>query len=158
MTRERKQEFILRISQSNRSELVVIIYEIILTYLEEAKDAFEKKEMTEYRDSIRKAQPFVSELMEVLDFKYEISIELLQLYLYVNKALIRSIIRREKRDLESAIVVLETLKAGFIGVSEQDTSGPLMKNTQQVYAGLTYGRERLTESVNDKDMSRGYLV
>lgn len=158
MTRERKQEFILRISQSNRSELVVIIYEIILTYLDEAKVAFENKEMTEYRDIIRKAQPFVSELMEVLDFKYEISIELLQLYLYVNKALIRSIIRREKKDLESAIVVLETLKTGFIGVSEQDTSGPLMKNTQQVYAGLTYGREKLTESVNNKDMSRGYLV
>lgn len=158
MTREKKQDFILRISQSNRSQLVVIIYEIILTYLEEAKVAYEKKDMEEFRESIRKAQPFVSELMEALDFKYAISIELLQLYLYVNKALVRSILRREKRNLESAIVVLETLKVGFIGVSEQDDSAPLIQNAQQIYAGLTYSKGRLTETLKDENLSRGFLV
>lgn len=158
MTREKKQDFILRISQSNRSQLVVIIYEIILTYLEEAKVAYEKKDMEEFRESIRKAQPFVSELMEALDFKYAISIELLQLYLYVNKALVRSILRREKRNLESAIVVLETLKVGFIGVSEQDDSAPLIQNAQQIYAGLTYSKGSLTETLKDENLSRGFLV
>lgn len=158
MTREKKQDFILRISQSNRSQLVVIIYEIILTYLEEAKMAYEKKDMTEFRESIRKAQPFVSELMEALDFKYAISIELLQLYLYVNKALVRSILKREKRNLESAIVVLETLKVGFIGVSEQDDSAPLIQNAQQIYAGLTYNKGNLTETLKDENLSRGFLV
>ena len=35
MTRELKQEFTLKISQANKTELAVILYEMLLAYLEE---------------------------------------------------------------------------------------------------------------------------
>ena len=34
MTKEMKQNYTLRISQANKSELVVIVYEMLLTYIE----------------------------------------------------------------------------------------------------------------------------
>ena len=37
MTKEMKQNYTLRISQANKSELVVIVYEMLLTYIEDAK-------------------------------------------------------------------------------------------------------------------------
>ena len=42
MDAEKKQEFTRRISQSNRSELVVIQYEILDTYLADAQTAHEE--------------------------------------------------------------------------------------------------------------------
>ena len=33
MTKEMKQNYTLRISQANKSELVVIVYEMLLTYI-----------------------------------------------------------------------------------------------------------------------------
>ena len=38
MTKEMKQEFTLRISQANKSGMVVILYEMLLAYLEAAGD------------------------------------------------------------------------------------------------------------------------
>ena len=37
MKQEQKQDFTRRISQSNRSELIVVIYDIIFAYMEDAK-------------------------------------------------------------------------------------------------------------------------
>ena len=38
-----------------------------------------------------------------------------------------------------------------------DKSAPLMDNAQKVYAGMTYGRGRLTESFINDD-NRGFLA
>ena len=39
-----------------------------------------------------------------------------------------------------------------------DTSDPVMQKSQQVYAGLTYGREDLTVSSQDDSSSRGFYA
>ena len=55
--------------------------------------------------------------------------------------------------------IFEKLLIGYKKVSEEDTSGPVMKNTQQVYAGLTYGRGTLNEMyVNGNEARRGFMV
>ena len=43
-------------------------------------------------------------------------------------------------------------------VAKQDTSEPLMHNTQQVYAGMTYGKEQLNENFQESDTSRGFFA
>ena len=43
-------------------------------------------------------------------------------------------------------------------IQDQDTSGPVMNNSQTVYAGLTYGRNQLTENMADQGTNRGMLV
>ena len=43
MTKECKQQFTLRITQANPTQLVVILYEMCLEYLKEAEETLEKK-------------------------------------------------------------------------------------------------------------------
>jgi len=150
MIKEKKQEFTLRISQANRSQLVVIIYEIIHAYLDEAVECNGNGDWNGFRESVRKAQSFINELMEALDFKYPISVELMRLYLYMNRTLIRAVTKKDPDELKGAFIVLEKLKTGFQGITAQDSSAPVMKNTQQVYAGLTYGRGSLNETCQYK--------
>jgi len=42
MTKELKQEYTLRISRANKSELVVILYEMLIDYIDEAKENLDK--------------------------------------------------------------------------------------------------------------------
>ena len=41
MTDEKKKEFTRRISEANPTEMVVILYDIALTYVEEGQEAFD---------------------------------------------------------------------------------------------------------------------
>ena len=55
--------------------------------------------------------------------------------------------------------MIKGLKESFEEVAKQDGSGPVMENTQQVYAGLTYGRDSLSEVTMYGNMAnRGFRV
>ena len=48
MTKEMKQQFTLKITRANKSQLVVILYEMLLTYLDEAQSAHEKNDRSNF--------------------------------------------------------------------------------------------------------------
>ena len=63
------------------------------------------------------------------------------------------------RSGETVREVMGKLKEAFQEVAKQDYSAPVMKNTQQVYAGLTYGKGSLNEVLlTGNDSNRGYRV
>ena len=62
-----------------------------------------------------------------------------------------------KGAIDEAEKILKRLYTSFCEVAKSDTSGPLMRNTQQVYAGMTYGRTTLNESYME-DSHRGFFV
>lgn len=158
MTKELKQEFTLKITQANKSQLVVILYEMLLTYIEEAGNAYKKEDRNGFRDGIRKARGCLNELMASLHFEYEPALNLLQLYLYINRELARADIRNSEDELKHVKKIVEKLHNAYEKISEQDTSGPIMSNAQTVYAGLTYGKNTLTESLSDQGSNRGFRV
>ncbi|NLP34306.1 MAG: flagellar protein FliS [Clostridiales bacterium] len=159
MQKEDVQAYTVRITQASKSELVVILYEMILTEIKEARDAYDKQDLALYDKELKQAQKFLVELMATLDYRYEISRDLLSLYLYVNKRIITATIQKKPDSLNSAESVLNKLLIGFKGVSKEDTSGPVMSNTQQLYAGLTYGKGTLNETyIDPNDRSRGFIV
>lgn len=159
MKKEAVHAFTARITQATRSELTVILYEMILTELTEAEEAFEQGDLSSFDRELKRAQKYVSELMATLDYKYTISYDLLSLYLYVSKRIITAIMKQNAEPISSARSVLQKLLVGFEGVSEQDKSGPMMRNTQKVYAGLTYGKGTLNETYLDPSTkSRGFIV
>lgn len=158
MTDERKQEFTLRITQANATGLTVILYEMLLTYIDEAKAACEAKEQNALQSSIRAARGCLEELMNSLNLSYEIAGNLMSLYLYVNRELLQSQIKKDVQRLVQAEGVIRPLYEAYLEVSAQDASAPLMQNTQTVVAGMTYGRDCLTESMEDQGASRGYFV
>ena len=49
--------------------------------------------------------------------------------------------------------VMGKLKDAFIEVAKEDDSAPVMENTQQLYAGLTYGKGALNEVLLSDDIA-----
>jgi len=94
-----------------------------------------------------------------LDYKYNLSYDLLTLYIFVNKAIITAIYKKTPEKLDGAEIVLEKLYNGFKEISKEDTSGPVMQNTQQLYAGLTYGKGVLNETfIDPQQQNRGFMA
>ena len=152
-----KQEFTRRLSQCNHGEMIVIMYDIVFAYIEEAKQAHENDQYEEYKQAIRKALATVDTLINALDFKYEISRELHKLYMFAKTSLSKSIYQNRLDGILDAEKVLKRLYTSFCEAAKSDTSKPIMRNTQQVYAGMTYGKNTLNESCYG-NYNRGFLV
>ena len=157
MTQEQIQAYTYRVSQASPCELVVIMYDIILDDVKNANSAKAAGNAKQYQADLSHAVKFVNELMDALDFSQPVSFRLMSLYIYVNKMLARARVSGNCDSLSDVEMVIEKLRAGFDGIKNQDTSGPVMQNVQQVYAGLTYGKGTLNETYfNAQDYNRGF--
>lgn len=157
MEKEQILDFTRRISQSNRSGLTVINYEIIFAYLDDAKKAYREEKWKEFKVALRKAQNSIGELMQTLDFSYDISRNLYRIYVFCKDSLAAAMYKRSLTEIENAEKMLRKLYQSFCKVAETDSSAPMMKNTQQVYAGYTYGKGDLVENCQELDKSRGFF-
>ena len=157
MENRMKQEFTRRLSQCNNGEMIVIMYDIVFAYMDEAKDAYGRSSYEEYKLAVKRSQGAIDTLIGALDLKYEIAKDLHKLYIYAKNCLARAIYQNRLDGLEEAEKILKRLYTSFCEVAKSDTSGPLMRNTQQVYAGMTYGRTTLNENCME-DNHRGFFV
>ena len=157
MDKKQKQEYTARVAQANRGELVVIIYELFLIAMEEAGEAFRKGESDRGIRCVKRAQGFLQELIGSLDRRYEVAEELMRLYRYIYEQLIFSVLRRRLVNGDTVCEVMGRLKEAFEEVAKEDASDSVMENSQQLYAGLTYGRNSLNEVLlTGNDYNRGY--
>ncbi len=157
MTSQEIRDYSLKISQSSRTELIVIMYEMAIKYIDDGVAALKSENVSEYRKYLKRAKSVINELVSILDMKYEISFELRNIYVFMIKTLVRADIRKETDELVRIREMLLELRKAFIEVGKSDNSGAMMQNTQQVYAGLTYSRTSLNESMYS-DVNRGYKV
>ncbi|MDO5402793.1 MAG: flagellar protein FliS [Eubacteriales bacterium] len=164
MTREAIQTFSYRISQASKSQLVVILYDMALEYLKEAREytdsVADNKEESHgaYADSLRQCGRAVDLLIKGLDFQYDISGHLFQIYLYIKKQLVKCITVKDSDKIMHLEGLLKKLRASFYEVSKTDASEPLMKNTQQIYSGLTYSNRGSSNEVAAAELNRGFKV
>ena len=151
------QAFTARITQASKTELVVIMYEIILADLDSARSYHDKEDYEMYGRELKHGQRILNELMVTLDYRYELSGQLMSLYIFINKTLITAMLQKKAELLAQAQAVLTIIMEGFKGIRKEDLSGPVMQNTQQLYAGLTYGKGMLNEVyLNPNEQSRGF--
>lgn len=158
MTKESKQEFTLRITQANATQLVVILYEMTLCYLQDAKEAHKAGDRAEFREAIRKTRGCLNELMHSLHPEYELAGNLLQLYLFCIRRLAHGEVRNEAEPLAEIEGVIRKLHDAYEQIASQNEAGPVMTNSQTVYAGLTYGKNSLSQDLADQGTNRGLLV
>ena len=158
MTKELKQEYTLRITQANKTQLITILYEMTLLYIDEAKEALLSGKRDDFKNAVRRIQGCMCELMDSLNLEYEIAQNLLQLYLYINREVASAALHNNPENLDHARPILESLAAAYRQIESQDATGPVMGNTQTVYAGLTYGRDNLMESMADPAANRGFFA
>jgi flagellar protein FliS len=102
MQKEAIHAFTARITQASKTELTVITYEMALTEIKEAKDAYEIGNISIFNRELGRAKDFIGELMAALDYQYTLSYDLLSLYLYVNKRIITAMFKKDPAFLDSA--------------------------------------------------------
>ena len=158
MKKEQIMDFTRRISQSNRGGLVIVIYDIFFAYMEDTKEAHDNGEWENYKTALRNASKTISELISSLDFSYELAGELYRIYVFCRETLAKAMYKRDLKEVELAENLMKKLYTAFAEVMKEGTSAPLMRNTQQIYAGYTYGKNDLVETYQDFDTSRGFLV
>ena len=155
MTKECKQQFTLRITQANSTQLVVILYEMLVCYLEEGKMSGDRETL---REAVRKARGCVNELMQSLHLEYEPAPALMQLYLFCIRRLAVCEAREDRQVLDEVKKVVQPLHDAYAQIEKLNESGPVMNNSQTIYAGLTYGKSTLTENMADQGTNRGMLA
>ena len=158
MDKELKQEFVRRIAESNRSELIVVLYDMADCYMELADTARKEKKWEEFKRQVELAENVVARLIEDLNFEYEIAGELYRLYRYCQVELAKEKAIRTGDGLEHARMVMRNLYPGICGMAKADDSEPMMQNTQKIVSGMTYNKTNLTDTFQDPEQSRGFLV
>lgn len=155
MTREEKQHFTFRITQANATEMVVILYDMLLHYLEEAETAVAGKDVQALHQTVRCARGCLNELIQSLHMEYEPAPAMMRLYLFCLRRLARGDVQSQAEPFQEVRRVIEPLRDAYRQIAGNNNAGPLMGNSQAVYAGLTYGKNSLTENMADQGPNRG---
>ncbi len=153
-----KKDFTRRLSQCNQGEMIVIMYDIFFAYTNDIELALENGDRQALKASVRGAQRTLDELIGALNFSYEIAKNLHALYVFCKNELAKVLYQMRADGVNEAKKIMGRLHGAFIEAAGQDRSSPLMRNTQQVYAGITYGRAVLNESYIELDNQRGFFV
>ena len=172
MNREQVQAFTKRISNGNRSEIIVVLFDIFQVYETDARTALleiqqareeknhdKKMSATKaYREGIRHASMVLRHLEDDLDFNSDVSKQLFTLYTYCERALARATYKEDLAIFDQVEKIMGELREAFVEVASQDASAPLMANTQKYVAGYTYGKTDVMEMAVNFDISRGFLA
>ncbi len=158
MTQERKQEFTRRIVQANKTQMITILYEMVIDYLDEALDAIGTGDKGQASVLLSYAQSCIDELIRSVNRKYELGRILSDIYVFSKKELTASAISYSQHRIWKVEQNFKMLCSAYRELEKNDTSAPMMGNTQTVYAGLTYGKYRLNEDVTAVSMNRGVMA
>lgn len=157
MEKDQLNAYAARVAQANRSELIVIIYEAFLDSVKEGRKFLDKDEIAACRHETERARGFLTELLGSLDFSYPVSHYLRRIYVYAYRELCQGLALRDSERMGHASRAIERLLPAFREVAAQDDSEPVMRNTEPIYAGLTYGKNSLNESIGvEVNMNRGF--
>ena len=158
MTAEQKKEFTRKITQANSAQLIVILYDIALVYVNNAISFMEKGDMANAKIQADFAKKSIEEMIHNLHFEYELATVLHQIYLSMKKSLRDGILDNNKELLTGVQNNLQKLRDAYDSIVTADESAPVMSHTQSVVAGLTYGRNSLNENLTDAGSDRGFRV
>ena len=155
MKKEQIQEYTLRISNANRTGIITVLFDALGTYVKEGMDA---EGYDRLKDSLRNATRIVYELEGALDMDREISANLWQIYDFWGRFLEMAIIKNSKEGLDRIYDMIISMADTFRELEKKDDSPVLMKNAEQVYAGLTYGRDDVNTYGETSLGGRGFFV
>ncbi len=158
MTKEKKNGYTLRITQANRAELIVILYEITIDYVEEAIAAASADNIGSVSFSTANAIRCIEEMQQNLHFEYDLAKSLNRLYTYMKNKLRAAYISGETEGLGDVLKKLKKLKDSYEKIAPTDTSGPVMIHTQTVLSGMTYSKDKVLDELTNDTAGRGYRV
>lgn len=91
------------ITTAGPGEMVVLLFEGCWKFLKKAKEAIIEKDISGANENLIKAQNILTELMSTLDFKYQISKDLFDIYEFMYNELVQINIHKDAERLEPII-------------------------------------------------------
>lgn len=91
-------------------ELTLMLYEGCIKFLKTAKNYIDEKNIQESHNNLVKAGDIISELMATLDTSYDISKQLMSLYIYMLEGISQANIKKDGEKVLEIIGLLEELK------------------------------------------------
>lgn len=152
-----KEDYVTRVSTASPAEMIVINYDILADYLKISKSHMQNNNKDMFKKSMEGAKSSIMVLMESLNMKYEISQELLDIYLFCNKKILTSQIVYSEIYIDEVLEIISNLRKSWQQISKENTQPPVMENAQKVVAGMTYSNGQLSEYV-DQDENRGFKI
>ena len=158
MTKEQIKEFTLRTTNSNHSGLILVMFDVVNVYINDSISAYESGDREQYIKNIRLAKKAHNELMSCINPRDELGKRVIAIFRFIYGKLASSESKRSPDELDRCKTMLDNLRVGFEKLHSIDDEEPVMKNTHQVYAGLTYGKGTLSESTLGDTYNRGFMA
>lgn len=146
MTDEQMNVYKMRITQAGIAEMAVIMLEMEMQWMDEALEAYAVKDMEIFTGCVEKAQAVQVELMNIMNMENSVAVDVYSVFAFINKQLILAKIKRQPLDIKRYRKILEKFHASFGELVKTDNGGPVMQQSEKVYAGLTYRAGGLVES------------
>ncbi len=158
MVKNEKINWSARIVNATPAQLVLIIYELIFEAIDTAENQLKEKNISDFENTMERCRKLLMELSYDLELSTTLEYDYLSLYLFVNKLFIQSYFQKKPEPLHEAKKILTSLYEGLVETEKlvpKEETEKVIQNAQQVYAGLTYGRGTLNESMT-QDKNRGF--
>lgn len=98
------------IQTNNPSRILLMVFDGAIAALLKAKALIDEKNIPDAHNQILKVQELVAELILALDFQYEISHNLAELYQYIMDRLIDANVKKDIAILDEVIVMLTEMR------------------------------------------------
>lgn len=158
MTKEQIQNFTFRISNANRTDMIAILYDMGIEYLNGALTALKESKFKDFSDEIYRFRGVNRELMDSVNNETQIGRNFLSIYVFMGRMVTEALINREGEPLKRVIRMLTKMSETYRELGKKDPTGPVMEHAETVYSGFTYNRNRVTDNVSNADVNRGFLA
>lgn len=111
---------------ASASELVVMLYDGCIKQLRIAALAIENKDLQKTNDALIRAQEIISELIMSLDFKYELSNQLISLYDFCLHTIADINMQKDATMIEPIIEILNDLREAWSEVAKANRGQTLL--------------------------------
>jgi len=148
----RQDEMKQRIALASPAQLVVITYEILCGHLAESARLHGSEGFPE---ALEKARACLNELSAALNLEIPVSAELLQIYIYMNKLLIRAQMENAAEHVAEAQKIAQKLLDGWCEIAAAPEG---QGKEKAMYAGLTYTKDGALSEYDPDETGRGYRV
>ena len=135
-----------RVASANDAQLVAIVYEGLIDYLNESIDNIKKSDNQGLNASINKCREILAELIATMSGDSEISMNYKSIYMYVNELITKAHISRDTEKLEEAVKVVTPLYEGWRELGEKLFKESVATGAaSQAVSGITYGNGYLND-------------
>ena len=94
-------------------QILIAVYDELIKQLNIAILSFENKDMMEINRSLQKSQRIINELRATLNYDYEISKNLEDIYNFLNRAIMNANIKKDPSDLKDVLEIATGLRDAF---------------------------------------------